>query len=181
MLTGCANLPVQKAAAPPERPMITQALAAALMKNYDAVNNKANAKRDSKLMATVEDGDLIVKSLGGYSMDGRLGDKTPYKPFTHPKPIAFGQPAGAYPRAFFVYSKVSWGAKANVVNVFRRADAAAPWKSVMSGSVEGPLPPIAVGPSGLATMVAPGAERLCRQAHRCGTAAGQGDAQRQES
>jgi hypothetical protein len=157
VLTGCANLPVQKAAAPPERPMITQAQAAALMKNYDAINNKANAKRDSKLMATVEDGDLLTQSLGSYSMDSRLGDKTPYKPFTHPKPIAFVPPAGAYPRAFFVYSKVSRDAKFNVLDVFRRSDAAAPWKSVMSGSIEGPLPPIAVGPSGLATVVAPGA------------------------
>jgi len=90
-------------------------------------------------------------------MDGRLGDKTPYKHFTFPKPIAFVPPAGAYPRAFLVYSKYSPNAKVNVLNVFRRSDAAAPWKKVIMGFSEGLLPPIAVGPSGLATPVAPGA------------------------
>ena len=157
VLTGCGVLPTQKAAAPPERPMISQAQAAALMTNYDTVNNKSNAKRDSRLMATVEDGDLLAQSLGSYSMSGRLGDKTAYKPFTFPKPIAFVPPAGAYPRAFFVYSKTSSNAKGNVLNVFRRSDAAAPWKKVLMGFSEELLPTIAVGPSGLATVVAPGA------------------------
>jgi hypothetical protein len=156
VLTGCGVLPTQKAATPPERPMITQAQAVALMKSYDTTNNKANATRDAKLMATIEDGDLLAQSLGSYTMSGRLGDKTPYKPFTHPKPITFVPPAGAYPRAFFVYSKGSSNAKINILNVFRRSDAAAPWKKVLLGYSEG-LPPIAVGPSGLATVVAPGA------------------------
>jgi hypothetical protein len=137
--------------------MITQAQAAALMKNYDAINNKANAKRDSKLMATVEAGDLLAQSLGSYFMDGRLGDKTPYELYTHPNPIAFVPTAGAYPRAFFLYSKSSWDAKTNVLNVFRRSDAAAPWKKVIALYSEELLPPIAVDRSGLATVVAPGA------------------------
>ena len=143
MLTGCGVMPTQKAAAPPERPMITQAQAVALMKNAGTLNNKANAKRDSKLEATVEGGDLIVMDVASYSMSRRLGDKSPSKPFTHPKPIAFVPTAGAYPRAFFVYSKVSWDAKTNVLNVFRRADAAAPWKKVIAGYSEKLLPPIA--------------------------------------
>ena len=157
MLTGCAVIPTQKAAAPPERPMITQAQAVALMKNYDTINNKANVKHDTKLMATIEDGDLLALSLGSNSMSRRLGDKAPYKPFTYPKPIAFVPPAGAYPRAFFVYSKSSSYPKVNILNVFGRADAAAPWKKVIAGYSEKLLPPIAVGSSGLATMVAPGA------------------------
>jgi len=157
VLTGCAQLPTQKAAAPPERPMITQAQAAALMTNYETTISKANAKRDSKLVATVEDGDLLAQRLGSYSMDGRLGDKTAHEPFTFPKPVAFVPTAGAYPRAFFVYSKASVDAKANVLHVFRRSDAAAPWKKVIILGGEELLPPIAVDPSGLATPVVPGA------------------------
>jgi len=143
VLTGCAVLPTQKAETPPELAMITQAQAVALMKNAGTLNNKANAKRDSKLEATVEGGDLIVMDVASYSMSRRLGDKSPSKPFTHPKPIAFVPTAGAYPRAFFVYSKVSWDAKTNVLNVFPRADAAAPWKKVIAGYSEKLLPPIA--------------------------------------
>jgi|GEM_PF-3252976 len=156
-LTGCAQIPKAKAETPPQRPMIAQAQAAALMKSYDTANNKANATRDSKLMATIEDGDLLAQSLGSFDMEGRLGNKSLYKPFTHPNPVAFVPTAGSYPRAFFVYSKHSDDAKANVLNIFRRSDAAAPWKKVISGSSEVLLPPIVVGPSGLATVVAPGA------------------------
>jgi len=127
------------------------------MKNYDSISYKANVKSDSKLTATIADGGLLAQTLGSYHMARLLGDKLPYKRYRSPKPIAYIPPAGAYPRAFFVYTKTSGNAKAKRLDVFRRSDAAAPWKKVILTSSEKPLPPIAVGPSGLATAVAPDA------------------------
>jgi len=129
-LGGCAQAPRPKVEAQPARPLITQAQVDQLMKNHDAINNEANGKRDPKLMATIEDGDLLAQDAGIFSMMGRVRDKTPYEPFTFPKPIAFTPPAGGYPQVFFVYSRFSPDPKANVVRVLRRPDAAAPWKSV---------------------------------------------------
>lgn len=77
-LTGCARLPEQKADAPPAPPVITQAQATEVMKNYGAVNNKANSKRDARLLATIEGGDLFVESAASYAMRDRLKDKAPY-------------------------------------------------------------------------------------------------------
>lgn len=154
-LTGCALLPEQKADAPPARPVITQAQVNEVMKNYSAVNNKANGKRDARLLATIENGDLFAESAASYAMLGRLGDEAAYKPFTLPKPVVFAPPEGAYPQAFFVYSKNSANPKVNVLSVFRRFDAATPWKRVVSGFSESTLPTIAVDTSGMATMVAP--------------------------
>jgi hypothetical protein len=157
ILTGCADKPTQKAVTPPERPMVTQAQVAALMKNYDTISYNANVKSDAKLIATIEDGSLLARTVGTYHMARLLGDKLPYQRYTSPKPTAYIPPAGAYPRAFFVYLKTSGKTKANRLDVFRRSDAAAPWKKVVIASSEKPLPPIAVGPSGLATAVAPDA------------------------
>jgi len=155
-LGGCAQAPRPKVEAQPARPLITQAQVDQLMKNHDAINNEANGKRDPKLMATIEDGDLLAQDAGIFSMMGRVRDKTPYEPFTFPKPIAFMPPAGGYPQVFFVYSRFSPDPKANVVRVLRRPDAAAPWKSVISADTPDTLPMIAVdATSGLATIVAP--------------------------
>lgn len=153
-LTGCGRLPGQDTAAS-QAPVITQARAVEVMTNYSAVNNMANRKRDPKLLATVEDGDLLKASQGGYAMLRRLKDKTPYKPFKYSKPIAFAPRAGAYPWAFLAYAKSSAASKANVLTVFRKNDALTPWKLVVSGSSEGTLPVIALDKSGMATMVAP--------------------------
>jgi len=125
ILTGCKEQPTQEAGTPPERPMVTQAQVAALMKNYDSISYKANVKSDSKLTATIADGGLLAQTLGSYHMARLLGDKLPYKRYRSPKPIAYIPPAGAYPRAFFVYTKTSGNAKAKRLDVFRRSDAAA--------------------------------------------------------
>jgi hypothetical protein len=157
ILTGCAEKPTQKAGTPPERPMITQAQVAALMKNYDTISYKANVKSDSKLTATIADGGLLAQTLGTYRMARLYGDKLPYKPYKSPKPIAFIPPAGAYPHAFFVYTKTSGKVNGTSLHVFRSSDAGAPWKKVIVLSSEKPLPQIAVDPSGLATAIAPDA------------------------
>lgn len=154
-LTGCAALPGKAADEPKANPVITQAKATAVVKNYSVVNNNANRKHDARLLSTVENGDLFAGSAAGYTMLDRLGGKTQYTPFTYVKPVAYAPPAGAYPQAFVVYSGNSANPRQNALSVFRRFDAVTPWKRVVSGFSESKLPAIQVGETGMATMIAP--------------------------
>jgi len=154
-LSSCAYLPGTAADEAPANPVITQAQATEVVKNYSVVNNKANRKHDARLLSTVENGDLFAGSAAGYTMLDRLGAKNKYTPFTYIKPVAYAPPAGAYPQAFVVYSGNSADPRQNALSVFRRFDAATPWKRVVSGFSESKLPAIQVGETGMATMTAP--------------------------
>ncbi|HZX08919.1 hypothetical protein [Kribbella sp.] len=85
-MTGCSAIPRPDTVQTLTRPAITEQGAAAVIKNYNDVNNKANRTRDSDLIATVEGGDLVRQSQAGYKIDRAMKAK-PDGSFSYPKSV----------------------------------------------------------------------------------------------
>ncbi|MFJ8158377.1 hypothetical protein [Streptomyces sp. NPDC094468] len=81
-----AGAPDAARSAPAARGVITRAAAEAVLDHYQATNNQANARRDTKLLATIEAGTLYAQDAADYKLFKTLSkseQKDYGSPFTY--------------------------------------------------------------------------------------------------
>lgn len=147
---------------------VTQTEAAAQLAAYVEVNNKANAARDDKLLATYEDGAALVQDKAGFASDRLLSAKKSTIPnFTYVHASYFVPTAVSYPRWFLMKGQMQVTGSAPDKGwkylLFRQASAGAPWKQVDGAAgTDNDLdhPAIQVGAGGLSELVAQDASGL---------------------
>ncbi|WP_330351702.1 hypothetical protein [Streptomyces sp. NBC_00582] len=139
VLSGCTNdgkpahdgpTSAPPTSAPP-RGVVTRAEADMILDTYQDVNNRANATRDAKLLATVEAGQLYARSKADYEQFATLSAKDKKQA---------GEPFTFTQRSFLIPATGNWFAaeasttgKNHTVMVFEKsADTGDTWKKVIS-------------------------------------------------
>ncbi|WP_350276049.1 hypothetical protein [Kribbella sp. HUAS MG21] len=128
-LTGCAAVPQQDTVQSLTRPAVSTEAAAAAIKRYDEVSNAANKRRDDKLIATVETGDLLRLTQASYTIDrvlDKAGKNLP-KPTTHVKPSIGAPTYGGYPMYFVSAAGMSAHKDYKTLDLWERKTAGSPW------------------------------------------------------
>ncbi|WP_133789052.1 hypothetical protein [Kribbella sp. VKM Ac-2571] len=129
LTTGCSAVPPADTVTVLTRPAISEQVAAAAIKHYDEVSNAATKRRDEKLIATVETGDVLRLSQAGYRIDrvlDKAGKDIP-DPTTHVKP-SIGVPSyGGYPMRFVASAGMSAYKDYQVLDLWERRSAGDPW------------------------------------------------------
>ncbi|TCC25007.1 hypothetical protein [Kribbella speibonae] len=129
LTTGCSAVPRPDTVTSLTRPAISDERAAAAIKHYDEVSNAAAKRRDEKLIATVETGDVLRLTQAGYRIDrvlDKAGKGIP-DPTTHVKP-SLGVPSyGSYPMRFVAAAGMSAYKDYQVLDLWERKSAGDPW------------------------------------------------------
>ncbi|MEU9899344.1 hypothetical protein ACIBCS_23725 [Streptomyces phaeochromogenes] len=159
-LTGCggttdegdrkADAKASASAAP--KGAVTREQAAKIVDNYAAVNGKANATRNAKLLATVEGGQVHEQSKADYKTFSTWtkADQSDYeKPFSY-QDRTYYIPAG---EDWFAVKATASGSEIPALLVFDKDGGA--WKLMSAVYSDAPIPAIDTGNHGLATAVAP--------------------------
>ncbi|OPC76616.1 hypothetical protein B4N89_44810 [Embleya scabrispora] len=105
--------------------------------HYGEVKAQANATRDDRLLAEVEDGPLLAASTGDYAIE-RAGNEAP-KPFKQSDPFVFvPRQQGGHPRYFAVLARNSrWPSTTHGrdLTYFRQERPNDPWKATFSSPI----------------------------------------------
>ncbi|HEY3558391.1 MAG TPA: hypothetical protein VGL05_13050 [Kribbella sp.] len=146
LVSGCAAVPPADTAQTLTRPAISHPAAAAAIKHYDEVSNAAIKRRDGKLIATVETGELLRQSQAGYKIDGVL-DKTGKArpdPTTRVKPSVGVPTYGGYPMYFVSSAGLSAYKDYRALDLWERKTAGSPWlmRYSLLPEVKVKLPPL---------------------------------------
>ncbi|TCC32825.1 hypothetical protein [Kribbella speibonae] len=146
LLTGCSAVPKPDTVTSLTRPAISDEGAAAAIKRYDEVSNAAAKRRDEKLIATVETGDVLRLSQAGYRI-GRVLDKAGKEipdPTTHVKPSVGVPSYGGYPMRFVAAARMSAYKDYQVLDLWERKSAGDPWLVAhqVSPEMKVKLPPL---------------------------------------
>ncbi|WP_328999878.1 hypothetical protein OHA18_36215 [Kribbella sp. NBC_00709] len=134
LVSGCSAVPQADTVTTLTRPAISDAAAAAVIKHYNDVNNKANSTRNSKLIATIEGGNLVRESQAGYTID-QYAKAKPIGAFTYTKPVIGAPQVGSYPMRFVSSSGISDNAKYRHVGLWERETAGSPWMLMFAAGV----------------------------------------------
>lgn len=134
LVTGCSAIPQPNSVKVLTRPAISDAAAVAVIKHYNEVNNKANSTRNSKLIATIEGGNLVRESQAGYTID-QYAKAKPIGAFTYTKSVIGAPQFGSYPMRFVSSSGISDNAKYRHVGVWERETAGSPWMLTFAAGV----------------------------------------------
>jgi hypothetical protein len=129
VVAGCAAVPRPDAVQALSRPAVSTEAAAAAIKRYDEVSNAANKRRDDKLIATVETGELLRQSQAGYKI-GRVLDKAGKdlrEPTTHVKPSIGAPTYGGYPMYFVSSAGMSAYKDYRALDLWERKTAGSRW------------------------------------------------------
>ncbi|WP_405647155.1 hypothetical protein [Streptomyces sp. NBC_00019] len=148
-----ANGEASASAAP--QGVVTEKAAAAVMDNYEKVNNKANAALDEKLLGTVEGGQVHAMDKANYTLVPTFSakDRKAYaKPFSY-QDRRYVIPEKGTGDWFAVQARSSKDEKSSVLLVFDQVDGT--YKMVLSLWADSgePFPKLAVGQGGLAQAV----------------------------
>ncbi|HET6742333.1 MAG TPA: hypothetical protein VFH76_25490 [Kribbella sp.] len=135
LVTGCAAVPPANTVKSLTRPAIDNSAAAAVIKHYNEVNNKANSTRNKNLIATVEGGNLVRESQAGYKIDQAARAK-PIPAFTYTKPVIGAPQYGSYPMQFVSSSGISDTKDYRHLGVWERASAGSPWMLTFAAGVK---------------------------------------------
>lgn len=135
LVSGCAAVPSADSVTVLTRPAISDDAAVAVIKHYNAVNNKANSVRDGKLIATVEGGNLVRESQAGYEIDRVAKDK-PTAPFVYTGSVIGAPQSAAYPMRFVSNSAISTNKAYRHLGVWERATAGSPWMITFAAGVK---------------------------------------------
>jgi hypothetical protein len=129
LVSGCAAVPEPNTVATLTRPAVSNEAAAAVIKHYNEVNNAANRKRDDKLIATVEGGNLLRQSQAGYTISRTLdkAGKKLTKPYTYNEPVIGAPSFGSYPMRFLSSAEISGTKEYKHLGVWERETAGSPW------------------------------------------------------
>lgn len=136
--SGCVALPQERANAGERWQPVTEAEMRAWVKSYDETNNQANADKDKRLIAQIEDGALLRVSQAGYTYAKRArkntGDKPKkYEPFTHDEPTFYLPAFDTYPLWYLADTVPSNSDdKSHQLAVTAAANASADWRTVLS-------------------------------------------------
>jgi hypothetical protein len=142
-------------ASPTPKGVVTAEVARATMDTYEKVNNKANKVRDSKLLATVEAGQVHEQSLADYkqfktwSKDDQKGYE---EPFAYKSRKYYIPDAG---QSWFAVKATADGTKSEALMVFDKVDGRFKMVAAVYGDEKTPIPEVAVDRDGLATAVDP--------------------------
>ncbi|MFD9443179.1 hypothetical protein ACFWBR_34350 [Streptomyces sp. NPDC060006] len=134
------------------RGAVTRAQAAKIVDNYAAVNSKANRTRNTRLLSTVEGGQLHEQSKADHKTFGTWTkeDQRAYaKPFSY-RDRTYYIPAG---EDWFAVRATADGSKTPALLVFDKEGGA--WKLMSAVHTDTPIPAVDTGNSGLATAVSP--------------------------
>ncbi|WP_134115975.1 hypothetical protein [Kribbella kalugense] len=134
LVTGCSAIPEPNSVKVLTRPAITDAAAVAVIKHYNDVNNKANSTRNSKLIATIEGGNLVRESQAGYTID-QYAKAKPMTAFTYTKSVIGAPEFGSYPMRFVSSSGISDNPKYRHVGLWERETAGSPWMLTFAAGV----------------------------------------------
>jgi hypothetical protein len=134
LLAGCSAVPEKDSVTTLTRPAISDAAAVAVIKHYNAVNNKANSTRNSKLIATVEGGNLVKESQAGYTID-QYAKAKPIAAFTYTNPLIGAPQVGSYPMSFVSSSGISDTTKYRHLGLWDRETAGSPWMLTFAAAV----------------------------------------------
>jgi hypothetical protein len=151
------------------RPAISPAQARQVLTRFQDINNRANAARDDRLISTIEAGAGLRESLSAYKVAKAL--KTPkFKAFTYDNPSFYIPKVAGFPKWFAVHGTVSKGKqRGHGTLLFEQDKAGAAWLRTAGPPLlkahRRPLP-VALGPDGYASAVAPGDGRLAGAAAR---------------
>jgi hypothetical protein len=134
--TGCSAIPQTDTVAALTRPAVSTEAGVAIVKHYNAVNNAANSRRDDKMIATVEGGNLVRESQAGYTISRALdkSGKNLIKPFTYTTPTILAPSYGAYPMQFVVSAGISDTKDYRYLGLWERATAGSPWMVVFAAA-----------------------------------------------
>jgi hypothetical protein len=129
LVSGCSAIPEPNTVETLTRPAVTSETAAAVIKHYNEVNNAANRRRDAKLIATVEGGNLLRQSQAGFTISRALdkAGKDLNKPFTYNKPVIGAPSFGSYPMRFLSSAEISGNKEYKHLGVWERKTAGSPW------------------------------------------------------
>ncbi|MGW7685339.1 hypothetical protein ACWGID_31655 [Kribbella sp. NPDC054772] len=136
-LAGCSAIPPVDTVTTQSRPAISNDAAQAVIKHYTEVNNTANHRRDDKLIATVEGGNLVRQSHALFTID-RATDKAGKnlaKPISFTNSVVGAPSYGGYPMRFVTKMDASNSKDYLLVGVWERASAGSPWLHTFSGWV----------------------------------------------
>ncbi|MER7404324.1 hypothetical protein ABT373_17955 [Streptomyces sp. NPDC000070] len=137
--------------------VVSRADAKKIADHYEAVNNKANAAQDEKLLGTVEAGQVYAMDKATYTLFGTWPKK---EQKAYVKPFSYQDREYVIPRKgtatwFAVQAKSSENSKNSVLLVFDKVGGT--YKMVLSLWADGAEPPkLAVDRHGLAEAVDPG-------------------------
>lgn len=158
-LTGCGGGAGDAAdpgasASPTPKGAVTRAQAAKIVDTYVAVNNKANATRNAKLLGTVESGQVHEQSKGDYAT---------FATWTKTDQSDYEKPFSYQDREYYIPADEDWfavkatasGSKTPAVLVFDKEGSS--WKLMSAVYSDAPIPTIDTSNHGLATAVAPSA------------------------
>ncbi|MCX4681600.1 hypothetical protein OG413_41090 [Streptomyces sp. NBC_01433] len=127
-------------ASPAPRSVVSLSEANKILDTYQNVNNRANATRDAKLLATVEAGQLYARSKAEFEQLRTLSEKEQKN---------YGKPFTFTDRTFYLPAGGDWFAaqartgKDHAVMVFEKSPATAnAWKKVVSLFPAKALPPV---------------------------------------
>ncbi|MES5824437.1 hypothetical protein [Streptomyces sp. RG80] len=156
--TGSDGANGEESASAAPQGVVTEKAAAAVMANYEKVNNKANAALDEKLLGTVEGGQVHAMDKANYTLVPTFSakDRKAYaKPFSYTDP-QYVIPEKGVGDWFAVRAGSSENEKSSVLLVFDKVGGT--YKMVLSLWADSgePFPKLAVGKGGLAQAVAPG-------------------------
>ncbi len=134
LVSSCSAVPERDTVDNLTRPAITNETAAAVIKHYNEVNNAANRRRDDKLIATIEGGNLVRESQAGYTID-QYAKAKPTGTFTYTKPVIGAPQFGSYPMRFVSSSGISDNAKYRHLGLWERETAGSPWMMTFAAAV----------------------------------------------
>jgi hypothetical protein len=129
LVSGCSAIPEPNTVETLTRPAVTGETAAAVIKHYNEVNNAANRRRDDKLLATVEGGNLLRQSQADYAISRTIdkAGKKLHAPFTCTKPVIGAPSFGSYPMRFVSSATISGNRTNTHLGVWERKTAGSPW------------------------------------------------------
>lgn len=139
-------------ASPAPKGAVTRAQAAKIVDNYQAVNNKANATQDEKLLSTVEGGQVHEQSKADYATfkTWSAEDQRDYKSSFVYEDRQYYIPAN---EDWFAVKATASGTKSPGLLVFVKESGA--WKLTSAVYSDAGIPAIDTGNHGLATAVTP--------------------------
>lgn len=129
LATGCSAVPQPDTVTALTRPAVSTEAGVAIVKHYNEVNNAANHRRDAKMIATIEGGNLVRQSQADYTISRALdkAGKNLIKPFTYTKPSILAPSYGSYPMQFVVSAGISDSKDYRYLGMWERTSAGSPW------------------------------------------------------
>ncbi|MEV0284626.1 hypothetical protein AB0H36_10980 [Kribbella sp. NPDC050820] len=129
LVSGCAAIPEPNTVRTLTRPAVTDETATAVIEHYNEVNNAASSKRDGKLIATVEGGNVLRQSQASFTISRALdkAGKELTTPYPYTEPVVGAPSFGSYPMRFVSSAEMSGTSEYRHLGVWERETAGSPW------------------------------------------------------